>query len=229
MDNVPIAIAFSAGVLSFLSPCVLPLAPTYLASLYGPGIYDIRGRVRLSVMFHSVSFVAGFSIVFIFLGVVAGLTSFAINPSAVALRTVAGSILIAFGLFMLASIKVTWLNFERRLNPVISQRTGYVRSFLIGAAFSLGWTPCVAPILGSILTLASVKATAWQGAYLLTVYSMGLGVPFLIVGAAFDSLAPFLKKVGRYSGAIHVASGLLLLLVGFLVLTNRQWWLSFWY
>ncbi len=229
MENISLVVAFSAGVLSFLSPCVLPLAPVYLASLYGPEIYDRHTRFRLPLMLHSVSFIVGFSLIFVSLGVIACLTSFAISPSSTNLRQVAGVLLIAFGIYMLASVKITWLNFERRLNPSSLRRTGYIRSFLIGAAFSLGWTPCVAPILGSILALASVRATVWQGAHLLGIYSLGLGLPFLLIGIAFDSLVPFFKRIGRYSGAIHLFSGALLILMGFLVLTNRQTWLMFWY
>ncbi len=227
MENISLAVAFGAGIVSFLSPCVLPLAPVYLASLYGPEIYDAGNRLRLPVMLHAVSFVLGFAAVFVLLGAIAGLTGFAVNPSFAALSRVAGWLLIIFGVFILASTRIAWLNFERRLNPSLGHKTGYVRSFLIGAAFSLGWTPCVAPILGSILALASVRATAWQGAYLLAVYSLGLGVPFLLIGLAFDSLVPLLKRVNRYSGAIHLVSGLLLIGVGILVLTNRQLWLSF--
>jgi cytochrome c-type biogenesis protein len=118
------------------------------------------------------------------------------------------------------------LNYEKRLAPSLGSTSGYLRSGLIGAVFSISWTACVGPILGSILTLASVRATAWQGAYLLSIYSLGLGLPFLIVGAAFDSVLPLIKKVNRYSGIIHVISGLLLIAVGVLILTGNLVWIS---
>ena len=104
--------------------------------------------------------------------------------------------------------------------------TGYLRSFLIGAVFSISWTACVGPILGSILTMASVKATAWQGAYLLAIYSLGLGLPFLIVGAAFDYVLPLLRRINRYTGLIHIISGLLLIIIGILILTGNLTWIS---
>jgi len=224
-EDISLIIAFSGGLLSFLSPCVLPLVPVYLASLYGPEIFDARSR-RVPVFLHSLSFVVGFSVIFIFLGAVVGLTGYAFSPSYALLSKIAGSLLIAFGLFILAALKVPWLNYEKRLNPSLGNTTGYLRSLLIGAIFSLGWTACVGPILGGILTIASVRATAWQGAYLLAVYSLGLGLPFLIIGVAFDSLLPILKRIQRYSGIIHVISGLLLITVGVLILTNSLGWFA---
>jgi cytochrome c-type biogenesis protein len=224
-ENVTLIVAFGGGLLSFLSPCVLPMVPVYLASLYGPEIFNHR-RVRLPVFLHSVSFVIGFSVVFIMLGAIAGLTGYAVNPDYELLRKIAGGILIAFGLFLIVATRVPWLNYEKRLAPSLGSTSGYLRSGLIGAVFSISWTACVGPILGSILTLASVRATAWQGAYLLSIYSLGLGLPFLIVGAAFDSVLPLIKKVNRYSGIIHVISGLLLIAVGVLILTGNLVWIS---
>ncbi len=178
------------------------------------------------MLYHALSFILGFAVVFTLLGAIAGLTSFAINPSFSALTKVAGALLIAFGAFMLASTRSPGSTSRSASTPRLVIETGYVRSFIIGAAFSLGWTPCVAPILASILALASVSATAWQGAYLLAIYSLGLGVPFLLIGLAFDAVVPLLKKINRYSIAIHVGSACLLITVGILVLTNNQMWFS---
>jgi cytochrome c-type biogenesis protein len=224
-ENVTLVVAFGGGLLSFFSPCVLPMVPVYLASLYGPEIFS-AGRVRLPVFLHSLSFVMGFSIIFIALGVLAGLTGYAVNPDYELLRKIAGGILIAFGLFVIAATRVPWLNYERHLTPSLGSTSGYLRSGLVGAVFSLSWTACVGPILGSILTLASVRATAWQGAYLLAIYSVGLGLPFLIAGAAFDYVLPLIKKINRYSGIIHIISGLLLIAVGVLILTGNLVWIS---
>ena len=225
MENIPLLIAFSAGLLSFLSPCVLPLVPVYLASLYGPEIFEPAAkRNRIPVFLHSLSFVIGFSIVFISLGVGAGLAGFALSAHLVVVRKIAGSLLIVFGLFMLIARKVPWLNYEKRLAPSRSMATGYLRSFLTGAIFSLAWTPCVGPVLGGILTLAATSETVWHGAYLLAIYSLGLGVPFLIIGAAFDSVTPLLKRISRYSGLIYIISGVLLIAVGILILTSRLAW-----
>lgn len=221
-DDVSLVVAFSAGLLSFLSPCVLSLVPVYLASLHGPEMYDSKAAgPRMPVFRHSVSFIVGFSVVFISLGAMAGLTGYAVRLGSVVLARIAGSLLIVFGLFMLASLKVPWLNYEKRLAPPIGKTTGYLRSFLVGAVFSLGWTACIGPILAGILALASVRATAWQGAYLLSAYSLGLGLPFLVMGAAFDSVSPLLRRVRPYSWIVSVVSALLLITVGALVLTNH--------
>jgi cytochrome c-type biogenesis protein len=222
-----VVVAFTAGLLSFLSPCVLPLVPVYLASLVGPKLLDKKGSgLRLPTFLHSLSFVLGFSLVFTAMGAIAGLTAFAINPSLALLNKISGSFLIAFGLFLLAALKIPWLNYEKRLNPSLGNTTGYLRSFLIGATFSLAWTACVGPILGGILAIALNTGTAWHGAYLLAIYSLGLGLPFLVIGLAFDSLSPVLRRIQRYTKIIHVIGGLLLIVIGILVLTNKILWFS---
>lgn len=224
-EQITLGVAFAAGLASFLSPCVLPLVPVYLASLAGPEILEAESkRRRIPIFLHSLSFVIGFSLVFVILGAVAGLTGFAISPHSAVIRWIVGSVLIVFGVFILAALKVPWLNYERRLTPSLGTTTGYMRSFLTGGIFCLAWTPCVGPILGSILTLALDSATAWSGAYLLAIYSLGLGLPFLIIGIAFDTIIPFLKRIYRYSTAIYIFSGVLLIAVGILVLTNRLVW-----
>ncbi|MFC1945784.1 cytochrome c biogenesis CcdA family protein [Chloroflexota bacterium] len=220
-EGVTLAAAFGGGLISFLSPCVIPLAPVYLATLCGPQIYDESRSLRVPMFLHSLVFICGFSLVFILLGAIAGLTSYAFNPSVVVLNRVAGSLLIAFGVFMLAALKVPRLNFEKRLTPSVGSTTSYGRSFIIGASFSLGWVACVSPILGGILALASAQGTAWQGAYLLAVYSLGLGLPFLIIGLAFDTLRPWLRSISRYSRLIYIIGGVLLIAVGILVLTGN--------
>jgi cytochrome c-type biogenesis protein len=220
MDNVSFIVAFSAGLLSFLSPCVLSLVPVYLASLGGTETSRVAGT-RLTLFLHSVSFIGGFSLIFIVLGTMAGLTGFAIRLWTPVMTKIAASLLIAFGLFTLAALKVPWLNYEKRLNLSLTHTTGYLRSGLIGATFSLGWTTCVGPVLAGILAMASLRATAWQGAFLLSAYSLGLGVPFLALGAGFDSISPLLKRIRRYSTVITIISGLLLISVGVLVLTGN--------
>ena len=225
MEDISLLVAFGAGLLSFLSPCVVPLAPVYLASLAGPEILEAgTKRNRLPIFLHSLSFVVGFSVIFVTLGVIAGLTGFAISPNSALLNKIAGSLLIAFGLFMLAALKLPWLNYEKRLTSSLGTTTGYLRSFLIGAVFSLAWTACAGPILGGILAIALDSATAWRGAYLLAIYSAGLGLPFLIIGVAFDSISPLLKRIHRYSNWVYIISGLLLIAVGVLILTNNLNW-----
>jgi len=225
VENISFVVAFGAGLLSFLSPCVLPLVPVYLASLCGPEVFEPKtSRIRMPVFLHSLSFVIGFSLMFTFFGAGAGLVGFAISSYLAIIRQVAGSLLIVFGLFLLAALKVPWLNLEKRLAPSQGATIGYFRSFLTGGIFSLTWTPCVGPILGGVLALALGSETAWQGAYLLAIYSLGLGFPLLIIGAAFDSVTPLLKRIHRYSTAIYIFSGVLLITVGILILTGSLVW-----
>jgi cytochrome c-type biogenesis protein len=227
MEQVSLLVAFGAGLLSFLSPCVLPLVPVYLGTVCGPEILEPGAqKKRLPVFFHSLSFVVGFSLVFIILGASVGLLGLTLGINTALTRYIAGGLLIAFGLFLLAALKIPWLNYERRLAPSVGTTTSYLRSLIIGAIFSLAWTPCVGPVLGGILTLAWSSETAWQGAYLLAVYSLGLGLPFLIIGAAFDSIRPFLRRIHRYSTWSYIISGLLLIAVGILILTGNLSWLQ---
>jgi cytochrome c-type biogenesis protein len=219
-ENITLLVAFTAGLASFLSPCVLPMVPIYLASLYGPDLFETKG-FRLTVFLHSLFFVLGFTVIFVLLGVIAGVTGQAIIPDVGLLRKVAGGLMIAFGVFMLLAMKIPWLNFEKRLAPVAGKTTGYLRSFIIGGSFSLGWTACIGPVLGSILTMASVKATALEGAYLLAIYSLGLGLPFLIIGAAFDVFRNVIKQINRFSSVIQIISALLLIVVGILMLLDK--------
>jgi cytochrome c-type biogenesis protein len=225
MEQISILVAFGAGLLSFLSPCVIPLVPVYLASLYGPEIFDepVVGR-RFPIFLHALTFVIGFSVVFILFGAGAGLAGFILNFQLALVRQISGGLLVAFGIFMLAAFKIPWLNYEKRLAPSRSRTTGYLRSFLTGAIFAPAWTPCVGPILAGILTIAMGSGTAGQGAYLLAIYSLGLGLPFLAMGGAFDFIAPRLKRIYRYSWAISIFSGVLLIAVGILILTDKMIW-----
>ncbi|MGD9116589.1 MAG: cytochrome c biogenesis protein CcdA [Dehalococcoidia bacterium] len=224
MDDVSIWVAFGAGVLSFFSPCVLPLVPVYLANVCGTEILQADSRRgRFTILFHSLFFVLGFSIVFVALGAAAGLAGFSIGAHDIVLK-IGGALLIAFGLFLLLSLKFPWLNYEKRLAPNLSATSSYLRSLIIGAIFSLAWTPCVGPVLGGILTLAWSSETVWRGAYLLAAYSLGLGIPFLVIGVAFDFFRPLLRKLHRYSTWSYIFSGVLLIVVGILTLTNTLNW-----
>jgi cytochrome c-type biogenesis protein len=223
-DNVSLLFAFGAGLSSFLLPCVIPLVPVYFASLYGPEIFDADARKRFPIFLHAVSFVLGFTLIFSGVGASAGLLGVVLSPSSSLVRWTAGSLLILFGIIMLAALKVPWLNFEKRLAPSKSIATGYLRSLLTGAVFSMAWTPCVGPVQGTVLTVAWTSQSAWEGAYLLAVYSLGLGLPFLVVGIAFDFVAPLIKKINRYSRVIYMVSGSLLVIMGVLVLGNWLVW-----
>ncbi len=223
MEEVSIWLAFGAGVLSFFTPCVLPLVPVYLASVCGTEILESKQRARFPILLHSLSFVIGFTVVFVTLGAAAGLAGFAVGSHSLVLK-IGGGLLIAFGVFLLASLKFPWLNYEKRLAPSLGATSGYLRSMLIGAIFSLAWTPCVGPVLGGILALAWSSETVWRGAYLLAIYSLGLGIPFLVIGFAFDFFRPILRRLHRYSTWSYLFSGVLLIVVGILTLTNTLNW-----
>ncbi len=158
------------------------------------------------------------------MGAIAGLAGLAINLHSTVIHLISGGLLIVFGLFMLAWTKVSWLNYEKHLNPSLGATSSYLRSFLIGGIFSIAWTPCVGPVLGSILTLAMGSATIGNGASLLGIYSLGMGLPFLLMGLVFDSLVPLLRRIRHYSTALTVFGGVLLVVVGALVLSNRFPW-----
>lgn len=222
MNSITPLLAFVGGLLSFLSPCVLPMIPVYIASLVGPEIFaEGASRHRLPVFFHSLSFVVGFSAVFILLGTGAGFVGLAISTHLALVRQISGSLMILFGIFMIAATKVPWLNYEKRLSAGKVSSGGYWRSLVMGIIFAVAWTPCVGPILGSILTLAMGSESTWSGSYLLAIYSLGAGLPFLIIGLAFDSVFPVLKKINRYSSYIYIACGLLLIGIGILILIDK--------
>ena len=222
MENISFLAAFGAGFASFLLPCVLPLVPIYIAILAGPEILETKAdKKRAHVFLHSLVFVAGFTAVFVGLGAGAGLAGLAISINFFVLKKVAGIVLIVFGALFLASQRVPQLNFQKRLTPSQSTKTGYARSFVTGAIFSVVSMSCATYILGGILMLAMASETAWHGASLLAVYSLGLGIPFLIMGAAFDSALPLLRRIQRYSKVIYTISGIVLIVFGILILTGR--------
>jgi cytochrome c-type biogenesis protein len=217
MDGLSLGVAFVAGVLSFLSPCVLPLALVYIVNLIGAS--SLTPEVsRWRTTFHAVSFVAGFSLVFTGLGASVGLIG-AVIPIGL-LYKIAGSVLVLFGLWLLAAPRIPWLNYEMRFKRSFGNRSGYLRSLGLGAAFALGWTPCVGPILAGILALASSAETAVQGGYLLLAYSLGLGVPFVAIGMAMGSAAPVIAWLSRRANMISILSGILLIAVGIGLLTS---------
>jgi cytochrome c-type biogenesis protein len=212
-------VAFIAGMVSFLSPCVLPLVPVYLLQMAGTGAGELRGR-RVTFA-HALSFVAGFSVVFILLGASAGLFSFFLQDNLRTLTRIAGVILIVFGLHLTGVIRIPWLARTYQVDVPGSRRRGYVGSALIGASFSIGWTPCVGPVLGGILTLAATTSTVAQGAALLAFYSLGLGVPFLIAGLLAGEATSLIKRFNRVLPVMEVVAGGLLIVTGILIFTDR--------
>ena len=217
VDGLSLTVAFGAGVLSFLLPCVLPLGLVYIVNLTGSASLTPEIDRRRTTI-HAVSFVTGFTLVFAGLGASAGLLGAAI-PTGVLFR-IAGSVLVAFGVWLLAARRVPRLNYEMRLRGPVGRRSGYLRSLGLGAAFSLGWTPCVGPVLAGILTLASGSQTALQGSYLLLAYSLGLGVPFIAIGLAMGAAGPVLRGLNRHSDTVSTFSAVMLIAVGIMLLTG---------
>ncbi len=221
------AVAFLAGVLSFVSPCVLPLVPAYLTHLTGVSAQVSGGGVaalsapRSTAFSHAAAFVGGFSIVFILLGASVGLIGYALRDQLPTLTRIAGVLVILFGLQVAGVVRVPVLS--RTLDVRVGNgRHGYAQSFAVGAAFSVAWTPCVGPVLGSILTLAYASATVAQGAYLLVFYALGLGIPFLLTGLAVGSAHRLLRRLNPYLPYIEIFSGGLLVFIGILILSNQM-------
>jgi cytochrome c-type biogenesis protein len=216
-------IALVAGVLSFLSPCVLPLVPVYITHLAGSADSTSVGtQGRNDAFFHALSFVLGFSLVFIALGASVGLVGYVLRDQLPTLTRVAGVLLIALGLHLVGILRIPFLYRTYAPEGVgTGQRVGYAKSFVVGSTFSVGWTPCIGPILGSILTLAAASSTVWQGTVLLVFYSVGLGIPFLLTGLLFGTAIAQFKRISRFIPVFEVVGGVLVMVVGSLVFLDR--------
>jgi cytochrome c-type biogenesis protein len=232
--------AFAAGLASFLSPCVLPLVPVYLAQLVGPMVWqaqtgaavvEANGRgggaagmqlaawARATMVLHAAAFVAGFGLVFMALGATASALGALLSAHQEAIRRVAGVALVLFGLHVAGVIHVPGLERERRWHLRVGA-PGYLTALGLGAAFGLGWTPCVGPYLGGVLALAAQTRTLREGVALLAVYAAGLGLPFLLAGAACDRLMPALRRLAPYTRAIEMVGGALLVVLGVAIFFN---------
>ena len=221
-----------AGLLSFLSPCVLPIVPGYLCFLAGTSLDKIASGEDASkernVFYFALSFVFGFSTVFILLGASATLLSGLIYEYLDILRVVGGIIIIIFGIHFMQIIQLPFLNRDTRYQ-IESYRPGIVGSYVIGLSFAFGWTPCIGPILGSVLSIAASSDTVTYGIILLMLYSAGLGIPFLLAAYAINGFMRFLSKIRNYIRAIEIFTGVLLVIFGILILTNRIQELAFFF
>ncbi len=219
-------VAFVAGLLSFLSPCVLPLVPSYVGFITGMTLPEVSGR-RHAALLHALLFVAGFSLVFVLLGASATALGRALNYYQVWLQRVGGVLIIIFGLLCLGVFKVGILNQERRVH-LEHKPVGYLGSALVGVAFGAGWTPCIGPVLGAILGLAATTSDVTRGMQLLAVYSAGLAVPFLIAAVAVESFLDWFQAFRRYLPWVMRLSGLILIVVGILLVTGEFTRLAGW-
>lgn len=220
-ENVTLPIAVLAGLLSFASPCVMPLVPAFVGYLGGTTVKQADAAPRrLDTFWHALAFVIGFTVIFVALGASFGLLGQLLYDALPVIQKVGGIIIIVFGLNMLGLVKIPFLYQERRIEMQKRADLGYLSSFLMGLFFSAGWVPCVGPILAAILLLASDVQTAGRGAALLAAYSLGLGIPFLAVGLAFNALSGLLRRANRYLNIVSIISGVFLILVGVAIFTD---------
>jgi cytochrome c-type biogenesis protein len=217
MADITIPIAFAAGIVSFLSPCILPLVPAFISYLSGVSVSSKAPRAK--IFLNAVSFVLGFAIVFALLGVLlATALAGASYDLRIWLSRIGGIVIIIFGIFLMGIIKVPFLEKEHKLKPR-KFRYSYVTSFIFGVAFAAGWTPCVGPALGAILTLAFVNAGS--AFYLLLAFALGIGVPFLITGLFISRASDFIRKSEKYMKPFRIIMGIVLIVLGILVFTGQ--------
>ena len=211
-------IAFGAGLISFLSPCVLPLIPGYVSFISGQSLQEILKSKKIDIL-PLVLFCFGFSTVFIILGASASFLGQTLLQNSETLRVIAGIVIIIFSLQLIGLINISYLNFEKRIEAKKSQNILF--PYVIGLAFGFGWTPCIGPILGSILALASIEETLSKAIILLTFYSIGLAIPFVLSGYLIQKFLAFSKNFKKNINLISKIGGTILLITGILILTNQ--------
>ena len=217
-ESVTLFVAFSAGLLSFLSPCVLPLVPSYVTFITGLSLENVT-RARRTAVVHSLLFVFGFSLIFVLLGAAATMLGQFLLAYRGWITRIGGVMIILLGLWMLGAFRMDALNRERRFH-LSDKPLGYLGTVLVGITFGAGWTPCLGPTLGAILSIAGVQAELGKGIYLLSAYSAGLAVPFLISAIALERFFAFFQKFRSKLGMVNRVSGVLLILVGIMMLTG---------
>ncbi|HVB63202.1 MAG TPA: cytochrome c biogenesis protein CcdA [Nitrolancea sp.] len=220
--------AFGAGIISFVSPCVAPVVPGYLSLISGVTVdgstKDVTASKRLLVA--SLVFVAGFTLVFVALGVTAGGVGGLLQQHRILMNRVAGGFMILAGLFIMGLFQLPWLYRERRFHPTYTRSLTRSETLLLGMAFGFGWTPCIGPLLVTILVYASASNTAARGTLLLLSYSLGLGLPFIVIGVGVGRLLGAVRWITRHYQIISILSGATLIATGFLFMTNRLFYLN---
>ncbi|HDH04251.1 MAG TPA: cytochrome c biogenesis protein CcdA [Nitrospirae bacterium] len=227
--DISYPLAFLAGVLSFLSPCVLPLLPSYVSYITGVSFEDLTGsvdrnRVRFLTITNSLAYILGFSSVFTLLGASSSVVGGFFFQYQDRIRITGGILIIIFGLFVAGVLKIDFLMREKKLHLKFKP-AGYAGTFFVGMAFAVGWTPCIGPILGSILMYAGAKGSLAYGVKLLSVYSLGLGIPFLLSALALNTFLSYSKKLQRHMKSVMIVSGILLVLFGVMLLTDMVTWM----
>ncbi len=229
--SLGVFVAFSAGLFSFLSPCVLPLFPSYLSFITGMSVTtlteDVTAETRRRILLHSLAFIIGFSMIFVALGASFSAAGRFLFDYRDWIRVIGGALIIVFGLYIADVLRIgvfgRYHQIQLRQKPA-----GYLGTFVVGVTFAIGWTPCVGPILGSILSLAGTAETVERGVGLLVAYSAGLGVPFLVSSVALGAFLKFFKRYRPFIPIVERAAGVLLIVVGALVVTNYYVVLNSW-
>lgn len=225
MEGVSLFVAFGAGILSFFAPCVLPLIPSYICFITGLSLNELRqpgseGRIALNltkILWQTILFILGFSFIFVALGATASYLGKVISAHEKIIRIVGGSVIILLGLHVAGVFNIKRLEYEKKLH-LRSKPANILGSFIVGVVFAIGWTPCVGPALAAILGLAGTQKTLTQGVILLSAYSLGLGLPFILTALAMNTFFNVFGKAKRHFKAISVVSGVLLVAIGILIL-----------
>jgi cytochrome c-type biogenesis protein len=223
-SQLSFGLAFGAGLISFLSPCMLPLVPIFLAQLVGQSVSQSAGGqddrpARFITFLHAVMFVLGFTLAFVALGATASALGSLLRAYQFQLRQIGGVLLVLIGLYLIGILKLPFLSWQKRF-AFHPSRPSYLASLLIGIIFAIGWTPCISLLLGSILGLAATAGTLRQGVLLLLFYSLGMGVPFLLLGLGLDQFSKLLKWLKPHLGKIEIGTGVVLILVGVMIYFN---------
>jgi len=223
-SNITIIGAFIAGLLSFLSPCVFPLIPSYITYITGLSFADLQAehsthKVRRQIIIHSILFIAGFTCVFVLLGASATFIGGFLRLHMKFLCRIGGVLIILFGVHMTGLVPIRFLLGEKRVS-IHSKPAGYVGSFLVGVAFSAGWTPCIGPILASILAVAAIEETVYHGIILLLAYSMGLAIPFFLAALAMHQFLVVFNRFKKFVRLFEIFTGVFLIIVGIMVYGN---------
>lgn len=225
MDQLNIWTAFIAGIISFLSPCILPLVPGYISFMSGLSLEELSKGTEKKLLLKkavmgSICFVIGFSVVFTFLGASATAIGNFLREYATILNKIAGVVIVLFGLHTIGVLPIQWLYYEKRFQTS-RLSPGLIGSFVMGLAFAFGWTPCIGPILAAILALAATQETVIKGMLLLLIYSLGLGIPFILTSFGINAFLQFFNRYKKFIRWGEIVAGILLISIGALVFTNK--------
>ena len=230
LTQISMIAAFSAGLLSFVSPCVLPLVPSYISYITGLSIEQLtdanaRSQFKRAIVVNALLFIAGFSVVFIAFGASASFVGQLLMTYQEHIRRIGGLLIVIFGLYLLGILNINFLQMEHRFQ-FRNRPVGYLGSFLIGIAFAAGWTPCVGPVLGTILLYASTTDSLLDGVFLLTSYSLGLGLPLFLTALGVDRFLAYFKQARAYLWGVSTVSGVLRVIVGVMITVMLWSWIA---